>query len=165
MGWQEQIAQNAQRYQQLHERLSQASITETSRDGMVKVTVSADGLVTDLVLKERWHPPPLPELAAQIMDCLTRAQARIPELVRQAMADTGATPDAGTHLVLTDARKKFPEPPPQEPTPSARDEELRIGREPDAEAPLPPPRPRPERPPAERAGEGDWDERPFLEDL
>jgi hypothetical protein len=159
VGWQEQIAQNAERYRELRQRLSQASLTETSRDGTVKVTVSADGLVTDLVLKERWHPPPLPELAAEIMDCLSRAQARIPDLVRQTMAEVVGTPDAGAHLVLTDTRNKFPEPPPREP---ARDDDLRIEPEPEAEAPVPAslPRPRPER-----VGEDDWDERTVLEDL
>jgi DNA-binding protein YbaB len=153
VSWQEQVAQNAQnaqRYQALHERLSRVSITETSRDGMVKVTVSADGVLTGLVMKERWHPPPLPELAAQIMDCLHRAEARIPEVVQQAVTETVGAPDASTHLLLSDARKKFPEPAPLEPRQQV--DEPRSA-------------PRPQQAPVERRPEDDWDGRPVLEDI
>jgi hypothetical protein len=146
----------------LHERLAQLSITETSRDGMVKVTVSTDGLMTDLVLKDRWHPPSLPELAEQIMDCLSRAQARIPDLVRQAMTESVGAPDAGAHLVLNDARNRFPEPAPPPPDERTRHpaDELRIGQDVNE-----PPPARPERPPTEHRTEDDWDERAFLEDM
>lgn len=153
MDWQEQLARNAERYRELDQRLSQVSITETSRDGTIKVTVSADGLLTGLVLKERWHPPPLPELAAEIMDCLARAQARIPDLVRQAMAEVVGTPDAGAHLILSDIRDKFPEPPPREP------DDPRVVHEPEAPVTAPRRRARPER-----VGDDDWDGRTVLED-
>lgn len=158
MDWQEQIARNAERYRQLHQRLSQVSITETSRDGAVRVTVSADGRVTDLVLKERRYPSPLPQIAAEIIDCLGRAQARIPGLMRQAMAETVGTPDAAAHLVLSDARDKFPEPPPQE---HRRNDEPRIAHEPRAEAPAAAPRPQLR---SEHVDEDDWDGRTVMED-
>lgn len=158
MGWQEQIAQNAERYRQLQQHLSQVAITEMSRDGSIKVTVSADGLVTDLVLKERWRQPPLPQLAAEIIECLSRAQARIPDLVQKAMVEIVGTQDAGAHLVLSDARDKFPEPPPRDPV---RDDDLRNGHEPKAEAPAAAPRPR-TRP--ERVDEDDWDGRTVMEE-
>jgi DNA-binding protein YbaB len=161
VGWQEQIAQNAQRYGELRQRLAETAITETSRDGTVTVTVSADGLLTGLVLKERWHRPPLPELAAQIMDCVARAQARIPDVLQQAMAETVGTPDAGAHLVLSDARQRFPEPPPTRPADSAREEDLRIGPQPEERASVP----KAQRPSTTASGEDDWDERPVLEDI
>jgi DNA-binding protein YbaB len=151
--WQEQIARNAESYRQLHQRLSQLSITEMSGDGTVEVTVSADGLMTNLVLKDRWRPPPLPEVAAQIIDCLSRAQARIPDLVRQAMAETVDAPDAAAHLVLSDARAKFPQPPPRE---QVRDDDLPAAREPVAEVPR--------RPRAVGVDEDDWDGRTVMED-
>ncbi|SFR01919.1 YbaB/EbfC DNA-binding family protein [Lentzea waywayandensis] len=158
MDWQEQIARNAESYRRLHQRLSQMSITEMSGDGTVEVTVSADGLMTGLVLKDRWRPPPLPEIAAEIIDCLGRAQARIPDLVRQVMVETVETADAGTHLVLSDARDKFPEPPPREPV---RDDDLRRAHVPEAVAPAVAPR---RRPHAEGVDEDDWDGRTVLED-
>jgi DNA-binding protein YbaB len=122
-------------WDELNERVAQLSITEKSRDGTVRVTVSASGLVTDLVLKDRWHPQAPEEVAAQIMACIRRAQARIPELLRQAMFDTVGTQDPSSHLVLADARRRFPE---------VTDEA-------------------PRRPP-ERTDDGDWDGREVLED-
>jgi DNA-binding protein YbaB len=137
-GWERQVAETAQRFRALQERLSSLSITETSGDGAVKVTVSAAGLLTDLVLRERWHSEPLPALAAEIMDCVRRAQARIPDLLRQAMFETVGSQDPSTHLLLAEAGKRFPEPAPAEPRQARR--------------------------PAPDSG-GDWDEREFLEQL
>ena len=114
-GWERQVAETAQRYRLLQERLAQLSITESSGDGAVKVTVSASGMLTDLTLRERWHPEPLDAIAAEIMACLRRAQARIPELLRQAMFDTVGSREPSTHLLLDDARRRFPEQEPQQP--------------------------------------------------
>ncbi|HEX6340143.1 YbaB/EbfC family nucleoid-associated protein [Umezawaea sp.] len=110
-GWEQQVAENAVRYRRLHERLARTSITESSGDGTVKVTVSASGLITDLVLRERRRPEPLPRIAAEIMDCVRRAQARIPDLLRQAMVDTVGPQDPSTHLLVSEARQRFPQPP------------------------------------------------------
>jgi hypothetical protein len=108
------------------------------------VTVSASGLLTDLVLRERWHPQPLPEVAAEIMDCVRRAQARIPELLRQAMSETvGADP--ASHLLVADARRRFPEPEPHEPRHAP------VQRR-DSRAP-------------QRDSTDDWDEREVMEDV
>jgi DNA-binding protein YbaB len=158
-GWQEQIADNARRYGALSERLARTSATETSRDGVVRVTVSADGSLTELVLAEPRQPLPMHDLAAQIMGCVQRARARIPDLIAQAMADTVGH-DESTDLVLADARTRFP-PAPAEPAMRDVVEEMRIGAAPREE----PVAPRLRR----RAGRDDrndgWDERPILEDV
>src|SRR5256885_3783826 len=131
--WERQVAENAARFKALQERLSTLSITEASGDGAVKVTVSASGLLTNLVLRERWHPEPLPALAAEILDCLRRAQARIPDLLRQAMFDTVGSQDPSTHLLLAEARERLPEPglaePRSAPRPTARHKGDRDERE------------------------------------
>lgn len=103
------VADNLQRYQQLADRVSQLSISERSPDGDVEVTVSANGVLTNLV----FHPEP--ELAEEIMDCVKRAQSRIPELLRQAMFETVGTGDPSAHLLLDEARKRFPDPEPAVP--------------------------------------------------
>jgi hypothetical protein len=169
--WQQQVAENAKRYQQLNERVSHLSITEKSRDGMVVVTVSATGVLTDLVLKERWHPVPEPELAGQIMECLQRAKAKIPDLVAKVIEETLGEQDSSAHLIVADARRSFPEPPP-DPTSRAA---WRM-----AEPPPPPPKPEPRAvgkvipPPARQqkndttaqaAPAADWDGRSVLEDV
>lgn len=97
----------------VRDRISRLSVTEASRDGTVRVTVSAGGVLTDLVLRERWHQPqPLSTVAAEVMECLGRAQARIPDLLREAMFDAVGPDDPAVHLVVADARKRFPEPAP-----------------------------------------------------
>lgn len=102
------------KWNELNDRIARLSVTESSRDGTVQVTVSTSGVLTGLVLKERWQQPqPASAVAAQVMECLARAQARIPNLLGQAMFETIGPNDPAAALVVADARKRFPEPPPQ----------------------------------------------------
>jgi YbaB/EbfC DNA-binding family len=165
---QSRTTENAQRYRDLSERVSRLSISETSRDGAVRVTVSANGLLTDLVLAETTRP--MTEVAAQVLDCVRRAQARIPDLLRQAMTESVGTTDPNTHLLVADARRRFPEPPPLAPEQQEwQPDEIRFSAPETAPAPLPPdrpaaapPRPRRAKGPAEEL----WDEeRPVLKDV
>jgi YbaB/EbfC DNA-binding family protein len=146
-------------WEELNDRISRLSIIETSRDGTVQVRVSASGVLTDLVLKERWHQSqPLAAVAAQVMRCLARAQARIPELLQQAMFEAVGPHDPGVHLVLADARKRFPEPPADRQQPAAAD------RQPQPVANHQPP-PAPGQPRPSARADDDWDERPVMEDI
>lgn len=113
--WQQEVAENARKFRALQDRLSGQTIREVSRDGTVEVTVSTSGVLTDLVLREGRHRDSLPMIAAEVMACVRRAQARIPDLVDQAMADTVGRHDPGAHLILADARQRFPEPEPVQP--------------------------------------------------
>ncbi|HEV2778858.1 MAG TPA: hypothetical protein VGX25_05600 [Actinophytocola sp.] len=112
MGWAERVAEDARRYQELADRVSRVSISEGSPDGVVRVTVSASGLLTGLELRGA------EELAEEIMECLARAQARIPDLLRQAVLDTVGEQDPSAHLIVADARKRFAGPEPEEPEPA-----------------------------------------------
>lgn len=161
--WQRQVAENAKRYRELDERVSQLSITEKSRDGTVMVTVSATGVLTDLVLKERWHPVPEPELAEQIMACLKRAQAKIPGLMAKVIEETLGEQDSSTHLILADTRRSFPEPPPD---PASRAAWQAVEPPPPKPEPAPPPTaPRRDDTAALAEGTDDWDGRPVLKDV
>jgi hypothetical protein len=135
MGWEQQVAEDARRYRELHERVSAMSIFENSPDGTVRVTISATGLLTGLALREPPGPMSLDELADEIMGCVTRAQAKIPELLRQTVIATVGTQDPSAHLIVADARARFGEP-------AGEDDE------PDGE---------PER--------ADWESRPVMEDV
>lgn len=108
--WQSKISENARHYQELHDRLARLSISEASRDGAVRVTVSASGLLTGLELTETARPVSLADLAATVMDCVRLAQARIPDLLREAMSESVGNTDPNTHLLVADARQRFPEP-------------------------------------------------------
>ncbi|WP_434444725.1 YbaB/EbfC family nucleoid-associated protein [Lentzea sp. E54] len=137
------VAETAASYQRLRERAEQISVTEVSRDGTVRLTVSATGVLTDLRLVDRKQP--FDELSAQIMSTLRRAQARIPDLVRDAAAANLGETDANTHLLVAAARERFPEPP-LDHRPASRQ--------------LPPPDQR-QGPPAD----DDWDESPAVFDV
>jgi YbaB/EbfC DNA-binding family len=132
--WQQEVAATAARYQRLQDRLSRVSITETSEDGSVKVTVDTNGLLTGLELVD--HGTPFAEVARQVMRCMRRAQARVPQVLEQAMAEEVGSPDVGTHLLLADTRKRFPQPPERAPAAAPR-----------------------------TGGEDDWGDRPILHDI
>jgi hypothetical protein len=93
-------------YQAMADRVSRLSISESSPDGAITVTVSANGVLTGLSFT------PEPELADEIMECVRRAQARIPNLLREAIFDTIGGQDPATHLLLDEARRRFPSPDP-----------------------------------------------------
>jgi hypothetical protein len=151
------VADDLERYEQLADRVSGLSITERSPDGALEVTVSANGMLTNLV----FHPEP--GLAEEIMYCVRRAQARIPDLLRQAMFDTIGSEDPSAHLLLEDARRRFPEP---EPEPQARPtvEEMRIAVPEEPAPPTPREPPRTPRPLTQDETDNDWAERAVMED-
>lgn len=106
--WERQVHAAAAGYQRMAERVDQILVTETAKDGTVRVTVSASGLLMDLQLVDR-------ELATKVMACVRAAQAKIPDLMRTAMLETVGPQDPNTHLVLAAARERFPEVPQQKP--------------------------------------------------
>jgi len=163
--WAHQVAENARQYRELQDRLARLTLTETSRDRTVAVTVSASGVLTDLTLTERGQPRPLAQIAAEVMDCVRRAQARIPVLLQTTMADVGTADDPAARQIVAVARSRFPPPPPQPQRRPVADQR-RVDRPPPV-APAPPPRsvnPPPTGRP-ERVIEDDWDERPVLGDI
>ncbi len=151
--WERQVADNARRFQELTERVARLRITESSPDGTVRVTVSASGLLTDLVLRDSRYPRPASEVAAQVMDCLQRAQARIPDLLQHEIATTVGTQDPSAHLLVDDARRRFPAPPPR---PEQRREPEVVPPQAVPVAPRQPNRPR---------DEDDWDGREIMQDI
>ncbi|ANZ40410.1 hypothetical protein BBK82_34725 [Lentzea guizhouensis] len=165
--WEREVAENASRLQALRDRLSAQSVREVSRDGTVEVEVSTSGALTGLVLREGRQREPLPVIAAQVMDCVRRAQARIPALVDQAMAETVGAHDPAARLILAETRKRFPEPEPepepQRPVGEARPRERfpepgpqRPAEPRPARTAVPPPRSAPPARPSSVDGD-DWD--------
>jgi hypothetical protein len=102
-----EISRSGGPYADLHERVSAIVVSESSRDGAVTVDVGADGTLRGLELRDRGYP--VEDYAGVIMACLGAAQARIPDLVAQAVDRTVGAEDPGAGLVVTDLRKRFPE--------------------------------------------------------
>jgi DNA-binding protein YbaB len=129
--WAQGFAKKAERYQAAQEQTEQIRLTASSSDGAVKVTVGADGGVTDLVFSNKARSFPLPELSAAILSTMRRAQADIANKVATVMAETLGDEDAQTRSVMLDSlRNRFPEP-------------IEDPAAPPPPAPIPPPPPAP----------------------
>lgn len=144
--WTRRVQRQAQQYQAMAERVQEITVTERSRDNLVEVTINSKGLLTGLTLEESAQGSRMAELSAQIMRTVQAAQARIPALLQEAMAETVGTEDETVAKVFADAKQTFPEPPEEEPAPAPADTELWFGPEEDdptggdAEPPAEPPR-------------------------
>ncbi|MEU4763206.1 YbaB/EbfC family nucleoid-associated protein [Actinosynnema sp. NPDC023794] len=163
--WQQSIEQKAERYQEMAARVQGMTISEASRDGSVKLTIGSNGILTNLEIAESARDKRMAEVSAEVMRTLQRAQARIPELLQQAMAETIGTQDETANVLFNEAKRNFPTPPHEEPAPPPVGREMRFGIEdddtsaPPASRPgppsTPPSAPPPTRRPARRPDEDD----------
>lgn len=147
--WNKRIQDAAQRYQAMAERVQELSVTERSAGGAIEVTINSKGILTNLAIAENTKPPSMSQLSGQIMSTVQRAQARIPQLLQEAMAETIGTEDETANRVFAEAKQHFPEPPAEDPPAPEPDRQLKFGpAADDAEPPLPnPPNPTPPPPP------------------
>lgn len=105
-----EVTRKDQRYQEMREDLAKMSVTETSPDGSVTLTVDAGGVLTDLRLGDEDERPPSPEIAATVLITLRRAQSRLPERAAEIIGAMESDPDA-VDLALSGRRERFPEMP------------------------------------------------------
>ncbi|WP_433274782.1 YbaB/EbfC family nucleoid-associated protein [Actinosynnema sp. CS-041913] len=154
--WQTNIEQKAERYQQMAERVQGLSITEASKDGLVRLTIGSNGILTNLEIAEAAGGKRMAEVSAEVMRTLQRAQSRIPELLQQAMTETIGTQDETANVLFNEAKKNFPAPPQDDPPAPPVNREIRFGIEDDHQPPPPPPPPpTTRRPPARRPDDED----------
>lgn len=152
--WIADAEQMAARYQQLSADVSQVSVTESTPDSLITVTVNSAGLVTDLRISERVTGMPGPQVAAGVLMAMRRAQSRISGQVAELMRTTIGEDKAMQEAVLTNYENLFPAPP--EPNRPPAVEEVRIGGTEPASVPAPALAPaRPRR--AARSAADDWD--------
>ncbi len=92
IGWAEQLQHKAQTYRSLHQQMSQLTVTETSADGMVRVSVDAQGMPTEMTLTDRARGADPARLSAELMTCLRRAQrtlaSQVQDLVTASVQDS-----------------------------------------------------------------------------
>nr|WP_121227211.1 YbaB/EbfC family nucleoid-associated protein [Saccharothrix variisporea] len=165
--WQASIQEKADRYQEMASRVQGLSISETSKDGLIRLTIGSNGILQHLEIAEAAGTKRMAEVAGEVMRTLQKAQSRIPELLQQAMAETIGTQDETANVLFTEAKKNFPAPPSDDP-PAApqRAQEIRFGIEDDYE-PSPgrhaaPPPPQPHRRPPRQDEDDDFDGQSFL---
>jgi DNA-binding protein YbaB len=147
----------AARYQQLAADVERVSVSETTPDGLITVTVNSAGLVTDLRITERATGMPGPKVAAGVLWAMRRAQSRIAGQVAELMKDTIGEDTGMAEAVMTRYHDTFPAPP--EPARPAVVEEVRLGdREMVHETPAAAPEPATVAAHARRpAARDDWD--------
>lgn len=92
IGWAEQLQLKARTYRGLQHQMSQLTVTESSTDGMVRVSVDAQGVPTELTLTDRARGADPARLSAELMTCLRRAHstlaAQVQDLVAASVADS-----------------------------------------------------------------------------
>jgi DNA-binding protein YbaB len=108
--WAEQLQHQAQVYRSLHHQMSQLAVTETSADGMVRVSVDAQGVPTEMTLTDRARGADPARLSAELMTCLRRAQrtlaAQVQDLVTASVQDSR---DAAAARIIASYRDHFPD--------------------------------------------------------
>ncbi|PKW12914.1 YbaB/EbfC family nucleoid-associated protein [Saccharopolyspora spinosa] len=176
--WQERANEKAEKFGRMQQEIEQISVTETARDGAIEVTINSAGILQNLQLSESASNRPMAKLANEIMRAVQTAQAKVPELMQQAVAGTVGLEDSAAQHVLGQARKYFPEPPDDDDEPQQRGsglQEMRYEIEDDYEEPqqrrqppappqpsTPPQRPAaPQQRPPSRRGPDDFDDEDF----
>jgi DNA-binding protein YbaB len=86
IGWADQLQRKAEAYRGLHHQMSQLAVTEASADGMVRVSVDAQGVPTELTLTERARGVDPARLSAELMTCLRRAHSTLATEVQDLVA-------------------------------------------------------------------------------
>ncbi|MCS7476775.1 YbaB/EbfC family nucleoid-associated protein [Umezawaea endophytica] len=117
--WARQAEQKAVRYQQMGSAVSAVSATESTPDGMVRVTVNSSGALSNLELTDRISEHRGAEVAAQVMACVQRAQGKLAAQVSEAMQATIGDDQPTIDTVVEGYRQRFPEPVEQQPDPDA----------------------------------------------
>ncbi len=107
--WAGQFADRAERFESMRVQVEQISVTESSADGAVRVTVDSTGSPTDLMLSDKIRGMAPPEVAAQVMVCLRRAQGRLAGRVREAMAATVGDEEQVVEHVVAGYEARFPD--------------------------------------------------------
>jgi DNA-binding protein YbaB len=114
--WTQGFASKAAQFQTMRAQVEQIQVTEVSTDGAVRVTVDSTGALTDLVLSEKIRDLSPPEVAAQVMTCLRRAQQQLAHQVREAMQATVGGEDDLVERVMSGYRERFGDDPLQHST-------------------------------------------------
>jgi DNA-binding protein YbaB len=107
--WTQEFAAKAKQFHAMRTQVERVAVTESSRDGAVRVTVDSRGMLTDLALTDRIRDMSPPELAVQVMACLRRAQQQLAPLVQDAMQATVGGDEPVVEKVVSGYRERFGE--------------------------------------------------------
>src|SRR3954453_15770636 len=105
--WVADAKAKAERYQEMRAQAQQVSATESSKDGLVTVTVDSSGNVSDLRIPDRSRELSGAEVAAAVLGTMRRAQAKLPEQLAAVMAETIGEDTRTVDTIVGNYRAKF----------------------------------------------------------
>jgi DNA-binding protein YbaB len=105
--WAQGFADKAEQFHAMRSQVEQVQVFESSRDGAVRVTVDSRGALTELAFTDRIREVSPPELAAQVMACVRRAQQQLAPLVQDAMQATVGSENLLVDNVVSGYRERF----------------------------------------------------------
>ncbi|MBF6210404.1 YbaB/EbfC family nucleoid-associated protein [Nocardia puris] len=112
--WAENLQRTAEKYQELHGRMAAVSVTETSADNRISVTVDANGVTTAISLAPATRGMDPAAVASELMACTKRAQAKlrvqVTDMVHAAVGD-----DAAGQSIVGQYAERFPDVAPEAP--------------------------------------------------
>lgn len=163
--WAAGLERRAQRYTQLQQRLDATSATEESPDGVIRVTVDANGVPTEIALSERTRGMDPNQLSAAIMACMKRAQATLRQQAQELIQSIVPADDEPARNLMAQYQQRFPDLPEEDyATGSTVTPQMRLDEVEDA--PVPGGRPRqpqpPPRAPRDHNSDDDWNDESFL---
>jgi DNA-binding protein YbaB len=137
--WEREAAVKAERFQAMSQQVEQISITESVADGAVSVTVGHNGIPTDIAMTDGVRGMAPPEIAANVMAAIRKAQSRYPARLAEILVETVGEEDPASQHILATAERNFP---PQEEEEADDEEPMRFSDvEEDEQPPAAPPRP------------------------
>ncbi|GAA3868824.1 YbaB/EbfC family nucleoid-associated protein [Saccharothrix violaceirubra] len=111
--WTRAAETNAANLRTVADRVAAVRVTETSRDGLVRVTVEPSGAVSGLEISDRCRGMSGAELSAAVLATMRKAQSRLAGEVSGVVQGT-VDGDTATALVAS-YEQRFPEPEPDSP--------------------------------------------------
>lgn len=106
--WATGLEEKARKYQDLHAQMQSTSVTHTSREGHVTVTVDGNGVPSDIRLEESARGVEPSVLSAEVMTCLRAAQVVLRQRVSALVQDTVGDDEPGKNIAEQYAQR-FPD--------------------------------------------------------
>jgi DNA-binding protein YbaB len=107
--WAQGFADKAEQFHAMRTQVEQVEVTESARDGAIRVTVDSRGALTNLAFTDRIREVSPPELAAAVMICLRRAQQQLAPLIQDAMQATIGGEEPLVDKVVSGYQERFGE--------------------------------------------------------
>jgi DNA-binding protein YbaB len=126
--WERDAVEKAARYEDMRQQVERISITGSSADDSVKVTVGHNGIPNDVTMTDGVSRMQPKQIAAAVLEAMRNAQSRYPAELARIMGETVGD-DATTRHILAEAERNFPtatdDPArPRPPVPSGGDDEF-----------------------------------------